>query len=94
MFNLFFYYSWGRWREIIGQGQFPEGWRESDVEDCARIMVTTNSSSMKSRFRIFWSSVQWVVGLFMLQYLKALQAIYMINRYAYTEGRAALGNLK
>merc|ERR1712071_352842 len=32
-------FGWGRWREIMAHGQFRKGWRESDIEDCARMMV-------------------------------------------------------
>lgn len=31
---------WGRWPEIAEQGQFKRGWRESDIEDCARVIVS------------------------------------------------------
>lgn len=37
---------WGRWREIMAHGQFRKGWRESDVEDCARVMVNEHSLFM------------------------------------------------
>jgi len=35
------YYSWSRWPEIIQHNDFREGWKESDVEDLARIVVST-----------------------------------------------------
>lgn len=38
--DLFFLYRWGRWTEILEQGQFKRGWREQDVEDCARVIVS------------------------------------------------------
>lgn len=31
---------WGRWTEILVQGQFKRGWQESDIENCARIIVS------------------------------------------------------
>lgn len=34
------YYSWSRWPEIILHNDFREGWKESDVEDLARIVVS------------------------------------------------------
>ena len=37
--RFYFCFSWGRWREIMGQGQFRKGWREIDVENCSRMMV-------------------------------------------------------
>lgn len=39
-FLLIFIYSWARWTEILEQGQFKRGWREQDVEDCARVIVS------------------------------------------------------
>lgn len=33
-------YGWGRWTEIADQGQFKRGWREQDIEDCARVIVS------------------------------------------------------
>lgn len=33
-------YRWGRWSEISEQGQFKRGWREQDIEDCARVIVS------------------------------------------------------
>lgn len=35
-------FGWGRWTEISAQGQFKRGWQESDIEDCARIIVSTH----------------------------------------------------
>lgn len=32
--------SWGRWTEILDQGAFKRGWKESDVEDCSRVIVS------------------------------------------------------
>jgi len=32
--------SWSRWPEIIQHNDFREGWKESDVEDLARIVVS------------------------------------------------------
>ncbi|CAB3373521.1 Hypothetical predicted protein [Cloeon dipterum] len=32
-------YGWGRWNEILITSQFRQGWRESDVEDLARVIV-------------------------------------------------------
>ena len=40
LFNLIEFFSWGRWTEIHEQGTFKRGWKESDVEDCARIIVS------------------------------------------------------
>jgi len=37
---LFICYSWSRWPEIIQHNDFREGWKESDVEDLARIVVS------------------------------------------------------
>lgn len=34
------YYSWSRWPEIIQYNDFRDGWKESDVEDLARIVVS------------------------------------------------------
>lgn len=33
-------YRWGRWNEINDQGQFKRGWALSDIEDCARVIVS------------------------------------------------------
>jgi hypothetical protein len=33
------FFRWGRWNDILTTGQFRTGWRESDVEDCARVIV-------------------------------------------------------
>uniref|UniRef100_A0A182SIN7 Chromodomain-helicase-DNA-binding protein 7 n=1 Tax=Anopheles maculatus TaxID=74869 RepID=A0A182SIN7_9DIPT len=32
-------HGWARWTEILEQGQFKRGWREQDVEDCARVIL-------------------------------------------------------
>ncbi|XP_037903696.1 chromodomain-helicase-DNA-binding protein 7 isoform X5 [Hermetia illucens] len=32
-------FGWGRWTEIQELGQFKRGWRETDIEDCARIIL-------------------------------------------------------
>ncbi|XP_037896667.1 uncharacterized protein LOC119641859 isoform X1 [Glossina fuscipes] len=32
-------FGWGRWPEILDLGQFKRGWREIDIEDCARIIL-------------------------------------------------------
>uniref|UniRef100_A0A336LW14 CSON006412 protein n=1 Tax=Culicoides sonorensis TaxID=179676 RepID=A0A336LW14_CULSO len=32
-------YGWGRWSEVAENGQFKRGWRETDIEDCARIIL-------------------------------------------------------
>ena len=37
---IFFLLSWGRWSEILEQGAFKRGWKENDVEDCSRIIVS------------------------------------------------------
>ncbi|EDX03191.1 GD22977 [Drosophila simulans] len=31
--------GWGRWSELLELGQFKRGWRDVDVEDCARIIL-------------------------------------------------------
>ena len=36
---VFLFFSWGRWTDILEQGQFKRGWREQDAEDCARVIV-------------------------------------------------------
>lgn len=36
----YFNNSWSRWPEIIQHNDFREGWKESDVEDLARIVVS------------------------------------------------------
>lgn len=33
-------FGWGRWQEILQHSQFRRGWREQDVEDCARVIVS------------------------------------------------------
>lgn len=33
-------HRWGRWQDILAHSQFREGWKESDVEDCARVIVS------------------------------------------------------
>lgn len=46
MFNIHIFksysyiFSWGRWSELLELGQFKRGWRDIDVEDCARIIVS------------------------------------------------------
>lgn len=41
LFYLIVYlYSWGRWNEINEQGQFKRGWAITDIEDCARVIVS------------------------------------------------------
>lgn len=37
---VFINFRWGRWPEILEMGQFKRSWREVDVEDCARIVVS------------------------------------------------------
>ncbi|PSN41757.1 hypothetical protein C0J52_08864 [Blattella germanica] len=32
-------FGWGRWPEILAHSHFRRGWRESDVEDCARVIL-------------------------------------------------------
>ncbi|XP_052564493.1 uncharacterized protein LOC120426896 isoform X3 [Culex pipiens pallens] len=32
-------HGWARWTEILELGQFKRGWREQDVEDCARVIL-------------------------------------------------------
>ena len=32
-------FGWGRWEEILQHSQFRHGWRENDVEDCARVIL-------------------------------------------------------
>lgn len=32
--------SWGRWPEILEQGSFKKTWRDMDVEELARIIVS------------------------------------------------------
>lgn len=31
---------WGRWQEIIAQNDFRDGWKDGDVEDLARVIVS------------------------------------------------------
>lgn len=33
-------FGWGRWTEILAHSQLRKGWREQDVEDCARVIVS------------------------------------------------------
>lgn len=33
-------FGWGRWREILDHSQLRKGWKESDIEDCARVIVS------------------------------------------------------
>lgn len=40
MVYYYYYFRWGRWTEILEQGQFKRGWRDSDIEDCARVIVS------------------------------------------------------
>lgn len=39
-FFLYNYCRWARWTEILEQGQFKRGWREQDIEECSRIIVS------------------------------------------------------
>lgn len=41
-FNFFSFanFRWGRWGEILEQGSFKRGWKDSDVEDCSRVIVS------------------------------------------------------
>lgn len=39
-FLFSFAFSWGRWTEIQEQGQFKRGWAITDIEDCARVIVS------------------------------------------------------
>lgn len=32
-------FGWGRWEDILQHSQFRHGWREIDVEDCARVIL-------------------------------------------------------
>jgi chromodomain-helicase-DNA-binding protein 7 len=32
-------FGWGRWEEILQHSQFRRGWREIDIEDCARVIL-------------------------------------------------------
>nr|CAD7406195.1 unnamed protein product [Timema poppensis] len=32
-------FGWGRWMEILTHSHFRRGWRESDIEDCARVIL-------------------------------------------------------
>ncbi|XP_031342134.1 chromodomain-helicase-DNA-binding protein 7 isoform X2 [Photinus pyralis] len=32
-------FGWGRWREILDHSQLRKGWKESDIEDCARVIL-------------------------------------------------------
>lgn len=41
LLNLIYLFSWGRWNEINEQGQFKRGWAITDIEDCARVIVST-----------------------------------------------------
>lgn len=34
------HFRWGRWTDILAQGQFKRGWQDTDVENCARIIVS------------------------------------------------------
>lgn len=47
-------FGWGRWLEILQNSQLRRGWREHDIEDCARVIVSTNLSRFRnSAFRGF-----------------------------------------
>lgn len=35
-------FGWGRWREILEHSQLRKGWKESDIEDCARVVVSNH----------------------------------------------------
>lgn len=37
--------SWGRWPEILEQGAFKKTWRDMDVEELARIIVSVADES-------------------------------------------------
>lgn len=37
---------WGRWTEILEQGAFKRGWKESDVEDCSRVIVSFTADQL------------------------------------------------
>jgi hypothetical protein len=55
--NLFLKYlsislRWGRWPEILAHSHFRRGWRESDVEDCARVIVSISITFVTKLF--FW----------------------------------------
>lgn len=32
-------FGWGRWEEILKHSQLRRGWREIDIEDCARVII-------------------------------------------------------
>uniref|UniRef100_A0A6P7GKH5 Chromodomain-helicase-DNA-binding protein 6 isoform X2 n=1 Tax=Diabrotica virgifera virgifera TaxID=50390 RepID=A0A6P7GKH5_DIAVI len=32
-------FGWGRWQEILMHSQLRKGWKESDIEDCARVIL-------------------------------------------------------
>ncbi|XP_042238022.1 chromodomain-helicase-DNA-binding protein 7-like isoform X2 [Homarus americanus] len=32
-------YGWGRWKEILAHGDFRPAWKETDVQDCARMIL-------------------------------------------------------
>lgn len=32
-------FGWGRWDEILQHSQFRRGWRDVDIEDCARVIL-------------------------------------------------------
>ncbi|XP_025832998.1 chromodomain-helicase-DNA-binding protein 7 isoform X3 [Agrilus planipennis] len=32
-------FGWGRWKEILDHSQLRKGWKESDIEDCARVIL-------------------------------------------------------
>lgn len=37
-------FGWGRWGEILHHSQLRKGWREQDIEDCARVIVSVKYS--------------------------------------------------
>lgn len=43
-------FRWARWTEILELGQFKRGWREQDVEDCARVIVSIVGSFLLAVF--------------------------------------------
>lgn len=32
-------FGWGRWEEVLQTSQLRKGWREIDIEDCARVIL-------------------------------------------------------
>lgn len=45
---LSIHFRWGRWSDILVQGQFKRGWQDSDVENCARIIVSTTENTLNT----------------------------------------------